>query len=58
VLGHVIRKLESLGYKDQWRFRIGDWRATYIVDARIYTLVNKDAHSRSRRFAKSSTART
>jgi len=45
VLARVIRKLEALGYtprppgckklkgyKDQWRFRVGDWRVVYIVD--------------------------
>jgi mRNA interferase RelE/StbE len=21
------------GHKDQWRFRVGDWRVVYIIDA-------------------------
>jgi mRNA interferase RelE/StbE len=45
VLARMISKLESLsdnprpagckklkGYKDQWRIRVGDWRAVYIID--------------------------
>jgi mRNA interferase RelE/StbE len=28
------------GYKDQWRVRVGDWRAVYIIDdaARLVTI--------------------
>ena len=35
------------GYKDQWRFRIGDWRVLYIVDdaAKLVT-VTRIAHRR------------
>lgn len=45
VLARVVRKVESLahdprpagckklkGYKDQWRVRISDWRAVYIIN--------------------------
>ncbi len=60
VLGRVVRKLESLGsvprppgckklkgYKDQWRVRIGDWRAVYIVDDELKLVsVTRIAHRR------------
>lgn len=58
VLARVIDKIESLardprpagckklkGYKDQWRVRIGDWRAVYIVnDATRVVSVTRVAH--------------
>ena len=33
------------GYKDQWRFRVGEWRVLYIVDdaARLVT-ITRAAH--------------
>jgi mRNA interferase RelE/StbE len=60
VLARVIQKIESLrrdprpagckklkGYKDQWRVRIGDWRAVYIIDdaARLVS-ITRIAHRR------------
>jgi mRNA interferase RelE/StbE len=60
VLSRVVRKLESLahaprpagckklkGYKDQWRVRVGDWRAVYIIDeAAKIVRVTRIAHRR------------
>lgn len=60
VLSRVVAKLESLshnprpagcrklrGFKDQWRIRIGDWRAIYIIDDRIRLIsVTRIAHRR------------
>jgi mRNA interferase RelE/StbE len=60
VLARMISKLESLGenprpagckklkgYKDQWRIRVGDWRAVYFIDdkARLVS-VTRIAHRR------------
>ena len=35
------------GYKDQWRVRVGDWRALYIIDdaAKLVT-ITRIAHRR------------
>jgi mRNA interferase RelE/StbE len=35
------------GYKDQWRVRVGDWRAMYIIEdaARLVT-ITRIAHRR------------
>jgi mRNA interferase RelE/StbE len=60
VLSRVVRKLEALadiprpagckklkGYKDQWRFRVGDWRVVYIIDdAAKVVSVTRIAHRR------------
>ena len=60
VLPRVVRKMESLsynprpvgckklkGYKDQWRIRVGDWRALYIIDDRAKLVsVTRIAHRR------------
>jgi mRNA interferase RelE/StbE len=60
VLSRVVRKLEALadtprpagckklkGYKDQWRFRVGDWRVVYIIDdAANVVSVTRIAHRR------------
>lgn len=48
VLARMISKLEALrenprpagckklkGYKDQWRIRVGDWRAVYLINDQI-----------------------
>jgi mRNA interferase RelE/StbE len=60
VLARVVGKLESLadnprpsgckkliGYKDQWRIRVGDWRVVYVIDdaAKIVS-VTRIAHRR------------
>lgn len=60
VLARVVNKIESLGhaprpkgckklkgYKDQWRFRVGDWRVVYIIDdAAKLISVTRIAHRR------------
>jgi len=60
VLARMIAKLESLrenprppgckklkGYRDQWRIRVGAWRAVYLIDdkARLVS-VTRVAHRR------------
>jgi mRNA interferase RelE/StbE len=60
VLARIVSKLEALksdprpagckklrGYKDQWRVRVDDWRAVYIIDdaARLVS-VTRIAHRR------------
>jgi mRNA interferase RelE/StbE len=56
----MISKLESLsenprpadckklkGYKDQWRVRVGDWRAVYLInDQTRLVSVTRVAHRR------------
>lgn len=59
-LARIVSKLEALksdprpagckklrGYEDQWRVRVGDWRAVYIIDdaARLVS-VTRIAHRR------------
>lgn len=35
------------GYKDQWRFRVGDWRVLYIIDdAEKLVIITRMAHRR------------
>jgi mRNA interferase RelE/StbE len=36
-----------IGYKDQWRIRVGDWRVVYVIDdtAKLVT-VTRIAHRR------------
>jgi mRNA interferase RelE/StbE len=35
------------GYKDQWRVRVGDWRALYVIDDATHTVtVTHVAHRR------------
>ncbi len=60
VLARMISKLESLsgnprpagcrklkGYKDQWRIRVGDWRAVYLINDQIKLVsVTRIAHRR------------
>ncbi|MFZ0706240.1 MAG: type II toxin-antitoxin system RelE/ParE family toxin [Candidatus Korobacteraceae bacterium] len=60
VLARMISKLEALGenprpagckklkgYKDQWRIRVGDWRAVYLInDQTKLVSVTRIAHRR------------
>ena len=60
VLERVIHKLDGLaqvprpagckkliGYADQWRVRVGDWRVVYIIDdAATVVSVTRIAHRR------------
>jgi mRNA interferase RelE/StbE len=41
-----MQKVE--GYRDQWRFRVGDWRVLYIIDdAAKVVSVTRIAHRRA-----------
>jgi mRNA interferase RelE/StbE len=60
VLARVIHKIEGLaqiprpagckkliGYADQWRVRVGDWRVVYIIDdAATRISITRIAHRR------------
>ena len=60
VLARMISRLEALsenprpagckklkGYKDQWRIRVGDWRAVYLIDDKTRLVsVTRIAHRR------------